>query len=81
MKPRWGPNLEEFKRRFDPATTNGEGILTAFLMFFSFHSGLLVYKFCSLSAGSAGWLWRAQDLGRANGQGLNNHWEESAAAL
>lgn len=25
MKPRWGLNLEEFKRRFDPATTNGEG--------------------------------------------------------
>ncbi|XP_068730066.1 ERO1-like protein beta isoform X1 [Montipora capricornis] len=25
MKPRWGINLEEFKRRFDPMTTNGEG--------------------------------------------------------
>ena len=25
LKPRWGLNLEEFKRRFDPATTNGEG--------------------------------------------------------
>lgn len=21
----WGPNLAEFKRRFDPSTTNGEG--------------------------------------------------------
>ena len=25
MKPRWGINLEEFKRRFDPGTTHGEG--------------------------------------------------------
>ncbi|KAM8816433.1 ERO1-like protein beta isoform 2-T2 [Rhynchonycteris naso] len=24
-KPRWGPNLEEFKRRFDPVETKGEG--------------------------------------------------------
>ena len=26
VKPRWGVNLEEFKRRFDPVTTNGEGM-------------------------------------------------------
>ena len=25
MKPKWGPNLKEFKRRFDPGTTSGEG--------------------------------------------------------
>jgi len=25
VKPRWGMNLKEFKRRFDPGTTNGEG--------------------------------------------------------
>ena len=25
VKPRWGFNFEEFKRRFDPETTNGEG--------------------------------------------------------
>jgi len=26
MKPRWGLNFEEFRRRFDPETTNDEGI-------------------------------------------------------
>ena len=25
MKPRWGENVEEFRRRFDPETTSGEG--------------------------------------------------------
>lgn len=25
LKPRWGENLEEFRRRFDPETTGGEG--------------------------------------------------------
>lgn len=24
-KPRWGPNVKEFTRRFDPAETKGEG--------------------------------------------------------
>ena len=25
IKPRWGLNFEEFRRRFDPETTNDEG--------------------------------------------------------
>jgi hypothetical protein len=25
MKPNWGVNVEEFKKRFDPEKTNGQG--------------------------------------------------------
>ena len=27
MKPNWGVNVEEFKKRFDPERTKGQGML------------------------------------------------------
>ena len=37
-KPRFGPNLEEFKRRFDAETTNGNGMQFLCYFLFSGHS-------------------------------------------
>ena len=35
-QPRWGPNLEEFIRRFDAAATNGEGPNRLMNMYFAY---------------------------------------------
>jgi hypothetical protein len=31
MKPEWRPNVEEFKKKFDPEKTKGQGVLFSML--------------------------------------------------
>ena len=38
LKPEWGPNVEEFHRRFDPENTKGQGQLNE--LFVTKHSSV-----------------------------------------